>query len=56
MKNTEVSQFWVKMFRPRGEKWQKQQLSYLRNMQPDNPFYDEQENAEKIKALEYLLN
>lgn len=47
-------EFWVGMFRPRTDKWKRDTLNRLRGN--ITTFETEQENADKIKALEFLLN
>lgn len=47
-------EFWLGMFRPRTKKWQRDNLKRLRAKV--SVFESADENADKIKALEFLLN
>lgn len=46
-------EFWLGMFRPRTKKWQRDNLRRLKKSV--SPFETSAENADKIKALEFLL-
>jgi hypothetical protein len=46
-------EFWVNMFKPRTERWQRQTLKTLKNKV--SPFETLEENQDKIKALNFLL-
>lgn len=54
METTHISDvdFWIKMFKPRTKKWQKDNLKRLRNLVNDN---EPQATQNKIKALQTLL-
>lgn len=47
-------EFWVGMFKPRTKRWQKSTLKRLKH--GVSVFETNQENEDKIKALEFLLN
>lgn len=47
-------EFWLAMFKPRTKKWQRMTLASLRKGK--RVFQTENERADKIKALEFLLN
>jgi len=47
-------EFWVNMFKPRSKSWQKQTLKRLKDK--ISIFETLEENQDKIKALEFLLN
>jgi len=47
-------EFWVGMFRPRTDAWKRSTLKRLKKSV--SPFETAEENADKIKALEFLLN
>jgi len=47
-------EFWLGMFRPRTDAWKRKTLKRLRGSV--SSFETEEENADKIKALEFLLN
>ena len=46
-------EFWLKMFKPRTEKWQKDTLKRLKKSV--SCFETLEENQDKIKALEFIL-
>ena len=46
-------EFWVNMFRPRSQKWQRETLRRLKK--EVSPFETLEENQDKIKALNFLL-
>ena len=47
-------EFWVSMFKPRTKKYQRNTLKRLKNKV--SQFETAEENADKIKALNFLLN
>jgi len=47
-------EFWVGMFRPRAKKYQKETLRRLKASV--SVFETPEENKDKVKALEFLLN
>jgi len=48
-------EFWIGMFRPRTDKWKRDTLRRLKSGKP-NPFTNNEETGDKIKALNFLLN
>lgn len=46
-------EFWIGMFKLRNKKWQKETLRRLKNKV--SPFETLEENQDKIKALNFLL-
>lgn len=53
-KNNEDFEFWKRQFEPRTNKWQRETLRRLRS--GISPFETADQNANKINALEALLN
>ena len=47
-------EFWIGIFRPRTDKWKRDNLKRLRG--EVSPLETAEENSDKIKALEFLLN
>jgi len=47
-------EFWLGMFKPRTKKWQRDTLRRLKK--GVSSFETPEENADKIKALNFLLN
>ena len=47
-------EFWLGMFKPRTDKWKRDTLRRLKNKV--SPFETPEENSDKIKALQFLLN
>lgn len=46
-------EFWLGMFKPRSKKWQRETLRRLKSK--ISPFETLEENQDKIKALNFLL-
>lgn len=47
-------EFWLGMFKPRTKKWQRETLKRLKTKV--SIFETDKENADKIKALQFLLS
>lgn len=47
-------EFWLGCFKSRSQKWQRETLHRLKTK--INPFDNEAETPDKIRALEFLLN
>jgi len=52
--NLDNFEFWLGMFRPRTDKWKRDTLRRLKKSV--SPFETFEENQDKIKALQFLLN